>query len=121
MIINDLAAVEVSGTDHLVVDDHVDPLLPVPLLALTVVYHRHVHHLIMMNMMNMMIMMKMMIKMTMMMIMTMITAGCPSSAKLVREDDKEDDRNDILMRVTVMQRFRIKSTSATMPKSVMML
>ena len=45
-IMNDLAAVEVSGTDHLVVDDHIDPLLPVPLLALAVVYHRHVHHLI---------------------------------------------------------------------------
>ena len=42
----DLAAVEVSGADHLVVDDHIDPLLPVPLLALAVVYHRHVHHLI---------------------------------------------------------------------------
>ena len=45
LMISDLAAVEVSGTDHFVVDDHIDPLLTVPLLALAVVYHRHVHHL----------------------------------------------------------------------------
>ena len=36
---------EVSGTDHLVVDDHVDSLLAVPLLALPVVDHGHVDHL----------------------------------------------------------------------------
>ena len=118
---NDLAAVEVSGTDHLVVDDHIDPLLPVPLLALAVVYHRHVHHLIMMNIITMMILMTMMMIMRMMMIMTMITASCPSSAKLVSEDDKEDDQNEIMMRVTVMQRFGIKMTTASMPKSMMML
>ena len=40
-----LAAPIVAGAHHLVVDDHVDPLLPVPLLALPVVDHGHVHHL----------------------------------------------------------------------------
>ena len=41
----DLAPVEVASTDHLVVDDHVDALLAVPLLALPVVDHWHVHNL----------------------------------------------------------------------------
>ena len=36
---------EVASADHLVVDDHVDSLLAVPLLALTVVDHWHVDHL----------------------------------------------------------------------------
>ena len=40
-----LAAVEVASADHLVVDDHVDSLLAVPLLTLTVVDHWHVDHL----------------------------------------------------------------------------
>ena len=40
-----LASPVVTGTDHLVVDDDVDPLLPVPLLALPVVDHGDVHHL----------------------------------------------------------------------------
>ena len=40
-----LAAVEVASADHLVVDDHVDSLLAVPLLTLPVVDHWHVDHL----------------------------------------------------------------------------
>ena len=40
-----LAAPVVAGTNHLVVDDDVDPLLPVPLLALPVVDHGDVHYL----------------------------------------------------------------------------
>ena len=40
-----LAAVVVPGADHLVVDDHVDALPPVPPLALPVLDHGHVHHL----------------------------------------------------------------------------
>ena len=36
---------EVASADHLVVDDHVDSLLAVPLLALPVVDHGHVDHL----------------------------------------------------------------------------
>ena len=40
-----LATAVVTSAHHLVVDDHVNPLLPVPLLALPVVDHGHVHHL----------------------------------------------------------------------------
>ena len=40
-----LAAAVVAGADHLVVDDDVDALVSVPLLALPVVDHGHVHHL----------------------------------------------------------------------------
>ena len=36
---------EVASADHLVVDDHVDSLLAVPLLTLPVVDHWHVDHL----------------------------------------------------------------------------
>ena len=40
-----LASRVVTGADHLVVDDDVDPLLPVPLLTLPVVDHGDIHHL----------------------------------------------------------------------------
>ena len=43
---------EVAGADHLVVDDHVDSLLAVPLLALPVVDHWHVDHLRARNIMD---------------------------------------------------------------------
>ena len=47
-----LAAVEVASADHLVVDDHVDSLLAVPLLTLPVVDHWHVDHLRARNIMD---------------------------------------------------------------------
>ena len=40
-----LAAVVIPSAHHLVVDDDIDALVPMPLLALSVVYHRDVHHL----------------------------------------------------------------------------
>ena len=40
-----LAPVVVASAHHLVVDDDVDALVSVPLLALPVVYHGDVHHL----------------------------------------------------------------------------
>lgn len=39
------AASVVAGADHLVVDDHVDALVSVPVFTLSVVNQRHVHGL----------------------------------------------------------------------------
>jgi len=40
-----LAPVAVSRTEHLLVDDHVDPVLPMPALADPVFDHGHIHRL----------------------------------------------------------------------------